>query len=250
MNDNVLISVAITCYNQGHFIEDAIKSVVIQTHSNWELIIIDDCSTDSSFDHINILIKKFGIEDKTKIIRHEVNKGYGSSLDKAIREASGELIAVLDSDDALADKDALKIERDVHIKHPDASLVYSNYILCNKHLKQKGIYKTRALKEGEKYLGTKIRISHFKMLKKKYYEMTDGINPKLRQSVDKDLNLRLEEVGRLVYVNANLLYYRHHPENLSISTSKKKPAYQKFVLKMRKQIYKDAEKRREIKNEK
>lgn len=247
MNKNTLISIAMTCYNQGHFIKEAIKSVLIQTYINWELVIVDDCSTDGSFARINDLIKKFNIENKTKVIRHEINKGYGSSLDRAIRESSGELIAVVDSDDALADKDALKIERDVHIKHPEAALVYSNYILCNKLLKRKGVYKTRALKKGEKYLGTKIRISHFKMLKKKYYEMTEGINPKLRQCVDKDLNLKLEEVGKLVYVDADLLYYRQHPDNLSRSVSRKKSEYQDFVIKMRKQIYKDARKRREIK---
>jgi len=242
--DDILISIVITCYNQGHFIEDAIKSVIIQSHTNWELIIIDDCSTDNSLKVINNLIEKYNIENKTKLIINDVNVGYGKSLHRGIINSSGELVAVLDSDDALADKDALKIERDVHIKHPDAALVYSNYILCNKLLKRKGIYKTRALKSGEKYLGTKIRISHFKMLKKKFYMMTEGINPKLRQSVDKELNLRLEEVGRLVYVDADLLYYRHHPENLSRSIKKKNPEYQRFVTRMRKQIYEDANKRR------
>ncbi|KKK96525.1 hypothetical protein LCGC14_2661870, partial [marine sediment metagenome] len=56
------------------------------------------------------------------------------------------------------------------------------------------------------YLDGKVRVSHFKMLKRKCYEMTEGINPKLRQTVDKDLNLRLEEVGRLVYIDADLIY--------------------------------------------
>ena len=95
-----------------------------------------------------------------------------------------------------------------------------------------------------------ISISHLKMFKKKYYDVTDGINPDLKQTVDKDLVLKLEEVGKLIYVDKDLYNYRKHAESLTRSTSKKKPAYQKFVLKMRKQIYKDAEKRREIKNEK
>lgn len=242
--DDILISIVTTCYNQGHFIKAAIKSVIMQSHTNWELVIVDDCSTDNSLEMINNLIKKYNIENKTKIITNDVNVGYGQSLHKGIINSSGKFVAVLDSDDAIADKNALKIERDVHIKYPEAALVYSNYILCNKHLKRKGVYKTRALKPEEKYLGTKIRISHFKMLKKKFYMMTEGINPKLRQSVDKELNLRLEEVGKLVYVDADLLYYRHHPENLSRTIKKKDTEYQRFVTEMRKQIYEDAKRRR------
>lgn len=246
MDKDVLISVAMTCYNQGHFIEDAIKSVIEQTHTNWEIVIVDDSSTDNSLKTTIKLVIKYDIQNKVQIHAHEENQGYGPSLADAINKASGELVCVVDSDDVLADKRALEIERDVHITHPEASLVYSNYIECNKHLKVKKIYKTRALKEGEQYLGTKIRISHFKMLKKKYYEMTDGINPLLRQCVDKDLNLRLEEVGKLIYVDADLYFYRHHPDNLSRSIQKKDPKYQVFVAKMRKQIYIDAKKRRGI----
>lgn len=244
MDKNVLISIVTACYNQGHFIKNAIKSIVKQTHTNWELIIVDDNSTDSSLGEIKKIVKKYNIENKTKIFKNDENKGYGVSLDRGIRESSGELIAVVDADDALAEKDALKIERDVHIKRPDAALVYSNYIECDAQLKPKRTYKTRALKENEQYLGTKIRISHFKMFKKKCYEMTAGINPKLRQCVDKDLNLRLEEVGKLVYVDADLMYYRIHSDNLSLTTHRKGAKYKKFVDDMRKQIYIDAGKRR------
>lgn len=247
MDENVLISIVIACYNQSHFIEDAIKSILPQTHTNWQIVIVDDCSTDKSLKKINKYIAHCGIKDKIKIIVHNKNKGYGLSLHRGIIESDGELVAVVDADDALAENKALEIERDVHIKHPEAALVYSNYIICNKHLKRKKVYKTRVLKKDESYLGTKIRISHFKMLKKKYYEMTAGINPKLRQCVDKELNLRLEEVGKLVYVDADLYLYRHHKDNLSRSIHKKDRKYRDFVVKMRKQIWVDAKKRRKIK---
>lgn len=244
MDKDVLISIVTTCFNQEHFVEDAIKSILPQTHTNWQLVIVDDCSTDKSLKSINKYIALHGIENKTKVIVHNKNKGYGSSLHRGIIESYGELVAVVDADDALAENNALEIERDVHIKHPEAALVYSNYIVCNKHLERRKVYKTRALKKGEQYLGTKIRISHFKMLKKKYYEMTAGINPKLRQSVDKELNLILEEVGKLVYIDANLLLYRSHSESLSNSINKKDAKYRSFVIKMRKGVYEDAKKRR------
>ena len=210
---------------------------------------VDDVSTDKSVDRVLDLVKEYKIENKTKIIINDKNSGYGQSLHKGIVESSGDLVCVVDSDDALASDDALKIERDVHIKYPDAALVYSNYIECNKDLKPKKVYETRALENGETYLKPKtgIRISHFKMIKKKHYDMTSGINPKLKQCVDKELNLRLEEVGRLVYVDADLLYYRRHKDNLSLTIHKKSKKYRDHVVKMRGKIYKDANKRRGIK---
>ena len=81
------------------------------------------------------------------------------------------------------------------------------------------------------------------MIKKKYYNMTDGVNPKLKKCVDKDLVLRLEEVGDLVYVDADLLYYRSNPNNLTNSES---PKEEKYNNKMRIQMYNDARNRRKL----
>lgn len=246
MDKGVLISVVMCCYNQAVFIEDAIKSVVTQSYKNWELVIVDDVSTEPSTSKIYNLIKKYKIENKVKLIINEKNVGYGSSLHKGIMLSSGELICVVDADDALASDDALSIERDIHINCPEAALVYSNFIICDKELKPENIFKTRALKKGETFLNKKINISHFKMFKKSCYVSCGGINQKLRQAVDKDLNLRLEEVGSLVYVDADLLYYRVHSDNISLTLDKKDPKYRKFVLDMRKQIYIDAKIRRGI----
>lgn len=244
---NPLVSVAMTCYNQGHYIKDAIKSVVEQTYDNWQLVIVNDCSTDKSLKIINRIIKEYGIEDKTKIITHEKNYGYGTSLGRAIKESDGELVAVVDSDDALATSKALKICVETHAKHPNAAMTYSNYIECRADLSRKKVYKTKQIPKGKAYLGGIWRVSHLKVLKKKYYDMTAGINPKLKQTVDKDLTLRIEEVGKLIYIDADLYFYRHHEDNLSRSVERKDPKYKRFVADMRKQIYKDARKRRGIK---
>lgn len=243
--DDVKITVVIAHFEQPHFIEDAIRSVACQSlKDNVEILIVDDCSRDDSINVIRQLIKKYNVENRSRILVNKKNVGYGVTLDRGIREAKADLVAIVDADDALANDDALKIEMDVHIKYPEASLVYSNFILCDKDLRPKRVYKTRSFKRGEFYLDGKVRVSHFKMLKRKCYEMTEGINPKLRQTVDKDLNLRLEEVGRLVYIDADLIYYRHHKNSLIRTLKKKSPEYQQFVTKMRKQIREDAVRRR------
>jgi glycosyltransferase involved in cell wall biosynthesis len=243
----VEITVVMANFRQSHFIEDAIKSVVSQSlKNNVEILIIDDCSSDNSIEVIHQLIKKYNIENRTRVLVNEKNMGYGFTLDRGIREAKGNLVAIVDSDDALASDKALEIERDIHIKRPDAALVYSNYIICNSSLKPISVYKTRALKDGESYLVAQIRINHFKMLKKNYYKMTAGINLELKQTVDKELNLRLEEVGRLVHVDVELMYYRRHKNSLTRSFGKKSSKYRDLIKKMRKQIYIDAKNRRKV----
>jgi len=246
MNKNPLVSVAMTCFNQGHFIKDAIKSVVNQTYENWQLVIVNDCSTDNSLKAINKYIDSYGIKDKVKLINHEKNNGYGASLGEAVKCSDGELVAIVDSDDGLAENDAFEICVKAHLDHPEVAMTYSNYWICRQNLSRKKMYQTKQIPKDKMYLGAGIRVSHLKVLKKKFYLMTDGINLKLKQTVDKDLTLRIEEVGKLLHIDKALYHYRHHPENLSRSLGSKDVKYRKFVVKMRKQIYEDARKRRKL----
>lgn len=244
MNPNPLVSVVTSCYNSEKYIADTIKTVKNQTYENWEMIIVDDFSTDNSIRTVKKARENFNVVDKIKIIKHDKNYGCGTSLSDAIIHSSGELIAILDSDDALCSKDALKIMVEQHIKHPEASLVYSDYWECDKNLKKQTRYKTRQVKEGETYLGTKIRISHFKVFKRSFYDKTVGVNRNLRQTVDKDLVLKLEEVGKMIHVPQELYLYRQRGDNLTKSVNKKSREYRVFVKMMRYIVYNDARKRR------
>lgn len=93
MND--LVSVIMPSYNTGKFISETIKSVINQTYSNWELIIIDDCSTDST----DNIVSDFLIDNRIKYYKNELNAGAAESRNKALRLAKGKWIAFLDSDD-------------------------------------------------------------------------------------------------------------------------------------------------------
>lgn len=244
MKDNVLISVVMSCYNSKDYVRQAIKSVAVQSYKNWELIIVNDCSKDNSLEVVKNTISEFKIENKVKLINHEFNLGCGSSLSDAIKNSTGELIAILDSDDSFSSKDSLKIMVEEHIKHPEASMIYSNYWECNRMLKKIKIYKTRQLGEKETYLGSKIRISHLKVLKRSFYDKTIGVNRNLKQTVDKDLVLKLEEVGKLIHVNQDLYCYRQRSDNLTKSVNKKGKDYKTFVKIMRYKVYNDARLRR------
>jgi len=247
MEEKLKISVAMTCFNAERFIKKAIKSIVRQTYKNWEIIIVDDVSTDKSINVINKTIKLYNIEKKVKFFQHKKNYGYGKTLKDAIEKGNGELVAIVDSDDALASSKAFKIMVQEHIKHPEASLVYSNYYKCTANLKPCHLGPSKQIPEGRSYLNTKIRISHLKVFKRLAYNKTVGLNPKLKKSVDKDLVLKLEEKGSLVFVNKPLYYYRTHNDNLTRKMHTMPKSYRDWVNQMRKNIYEEAKKRRGIK---
>lgn len=91
-----LVSIITPNYNCARFIAQTIESVVSQTYSQWEMLIIDDCSTDGSYE---IALAYAAKDNRIKVIRNEKNSGAAVSRNKALELAQGEFIAFLDSDD-------------------------------------------------------------------------------------------------------------------------------------------------------
>lgn len=89
-----LVSVIMPSWNTGQYIAESIKSVLNQTYTNWELLIVDDCSTDNTED----VVAAFA-DQRIKFFRNERNKGAALTRNEALRKAQGEWIAFLDSDD-------------------------------------------------------------------------------------------------------------------------------------------------------
>lgn len=89
-----LVSIIMPSWNTGRFIAESIQSVINQTYEEWELIIVDDCSTDNT-DEVVASFK----DDRIKYLKNEKNSGAALTRNRAMREAQGEWIAFLDSDD-------------------------------------------------------------------------------------------------------------------------------------------------------
>lgn len=89
-----LVSIITPVYNSGKYIGEAIKSVLSQSYSIWEMIIIDDCSTDDTSE----VIKKFD-DKRIKYIKLDKNSGAAIARNKALERAKGKFIAFLDADD-------------------------------------------------------------------------------------------------------------------------------------------------------
>lgn len=97
-----LVSIIMPNYNCEKYIEETINSVINQTYTNWELLIVDDCSTDNSVEIIKSFMEK---DERIKLLVNEKNSGAAASRNWALREAKGKWIAFLDSDDLwVADK--------------------------------------------------------------------------------------------------------------------------------------------------
>lgn len=99
---SALVSVIMPSYNTGRFIAESIRSVLLQTYNNWELIIVDDCSSDDTMDVLRDVVLETQCADRIRIIRNEKNCGAAVSRNRALREARGKYIAFLDSDDLWA----------------------------------------------------------------------------------------------------------------------------------------------------
>lgn len=90
-----LVSIIMPTYNCGEFIEKAINSIINQTYTNWELIIVDDCSNDDTKE----VLKKYEADKRINYIKLTKNSGAAVARTKAIKRANGNYIAFLDSDD-------------------------------------------------------------------------------------------------------------------------------------------------------
>lgn len=97
--DNLLVSVVIPCYNSAAYINRAINSVLAQQHSNWELLLVDNGSTDNTLDILSRFSKQS--PDKIKVL-HQSIKGAPAARNMGLHHAKGSYIQFLDSDDEIA----------------------------------------------------------------------------------------------------------------------------------------------------
>ena len=103
------ISVLVPAYNSEAFIADCIDSILNQTYSNYELIIVNDASSDSTLKVIESTIDKFKSQKhKVKIINLKFNKGVSVARNIALQNCTGEYVLFIDSDDQLSNRDSIK----------------------------------------------------------------------------------------------------------------------------------------------
>lgn len=126
-----LVSIIMPSYNAARFIGESINSVLLQTYSNWELLIVDDCSKDNSVE----VVRKFANIDKRVVLFSlEKNVGAAAARNVAIEHAQGQYIAFLDSDDVW---DEYKLEKQLaFMKQYSYAFTFSNYYVMEENGKK------------------------------------------------------------------------------------------------------------------
>lgn len=123
MKNFPLVSVVMPVYNAGEYLSIAIDSILNQTFTDFEFIIIDDCSTDDSL----TTIEKYANEDKRiKTLRNNPNCGISNTLNRGLKEACGKYIAIMHSDD-IADCNRFDMQVGFLEKHTDISILGTNF---------------------------------------------------------------------------------------------------------------------------
>ena len=116
MDDNIYISIGIPFYNAEKYLEDAICSVLAQTYKFWELILVDDGSTDKS---LSIANKYAENDDRIRVLSDGENRKLPFRLNQIIRESKYDFIARMDADDLMS---STRLEKQINYLHENLSI--------------------------------------------------------------------------------------------------------------------------------
>ena len=221
------LAVIIPCYNQGAFVEDAIASVQCQTRSDWELIVVDDGSTDSSA----IVISRMEARDPRIRLIRQPNQGVSRARNRGYREVSASVryVLFLDADDQLH-PEMLSTLAHYLDEHPQAGAVFCAFIPVDVHGVPIGAnrlfyrpaliptwwgYKKLREKTGTvpfiSTLANAVNLPSNTLLRRTVFEKVGGWNETLPQlAEDRELFMKLALHSELHALNIPLMYYRKH----------------------------------------
>lgn len=210
-----LISVIMSVYNSEKWLHKSIQSIINQEYKNFEFIIVNDGSTDSSESIINDFSK---IDKRIKCINHP-NQGLTKSLIKAIDFSIGDFIARIDADD-ISSSDRLWIQLDEILKK-NLDLIASNFDIIDKNEKRISSIdlRNKESKLFDSLLNGNSFFPHSGVLfKKSTYLDLGGYSPHFKKSQDIDLWFRFIEAGKKIgfcKINKPLTFIRIHNQQLT-----------------------------------
>lgn len=216
-------SVIIPLYNKENHIEKTLKSVLNQTFQDFEVIIVEDCSTDNSKQKAKSIIS-----EKIRIIQHEKNKGLCASRNTGIEKANSDFLAFLDADDIWHDNYLEKIFQLIQ-NFPTAHLFATNYLEAysneiavspSSNLKN---FETDSIVPDffESSLHQNIYCFSSICVKKEIFEKIGGFNTMINYGEDVDFNIRANNSFQLAYSNCPLVDVIMFSENKITNSSLK-----------------------------
>jgi len=206
------VSVVMPVYNGEKHIVEAIESAFAQTYTNYELIVVNDGSTDGTYGRIQPYLGRL------KYLLHSVNRGVCAAANTGIQNASGEIIAFFDSDDVWF-PEKLELQVNYFEENPDVALVYADNMLFGENgvIQKEDEIPPHAKRAGnifpELFLVCLI-CANTVVVRRECLEQVGGFDETLRTG-DYDLWLRIARHYKIGYVPRVLTKYRQHAAQLS-----------------------------------
>jgi glycosyltransferase involved in cell wall biosynthesis len=201
------ISVVLPTYNGIQFIEQSIRSVLMQTYKDFELIVIDDCSTDGTGTWLDQFAE---CDSRIRVYHNETNLKLPASLNKGFSMASGEYFTWT-SDDNWYEEDALEMMVNALEENPDAGLVYCNCVVINEKDRIIDFWK---LSEPD-WIRTSNCIGACFLYRKTIADKIGGYDTTMFLAEDYDYWLRIYENSKLIHLPQYLYRYRMHESSLT-----------------------------------
>lgn len=201
------VSIVLPVYNGGTRVEHAIESILSQTYTNFELILVNDCSTDNT----RQILQKYAISDtRVKIINNPVNLKLPLSLNIGFANANGDYYTWT-SDDNLYKKNAIEKMVTALEKNQGYSMVYANYTAIDSE--GRALQNVR-LQDPQCIIAGNVIGACF-LYTKEIAQKIGGYDPNLFLAEDYDYWIRILRDGKILHLPDNLYYYRCHPGSLT-----------------------------------
>ncbi|QBM17203.1 hypothetical protein MARI_13090 [Marinobacter sp. JH2] len=211
-----LISVITPAYNRATFISEAIESVIAQTYGNIEYIVVDDGSTDGTFE----ILQKYETAGKLRLLTHlnRENRGQAAALNVGLEAATGDYIVILDSDDLLHPQ---KIQKQVEFleNNPEIGMVYGQAMAIAEDGRELyPIPPDTHVEQGDPnrlLLDCYMALPGGAMVRKSVFDRVGFFEESFRAGQDHDMVVRLAEAEPFAYLKGTVFYYRKHEGSIS-----------------------------------
>lgn len=208
------VSVLMAVHNGGPYLDASIASIVQQTFTDWEMVVVDDASDDGTS---QVLARWMSEDSRIRTVSNASNIGQTASLNKGLRECRGEWVARQDADD-LSDPRRLAVQMEFLDKHPDIVLLGTQGILIDVATRKVGLLDVPCREPGilwtsmflNPFLHTSVVFRRSEVLEK-YGGYDDGF----RIAQDYDLWVRILNDAPTANLPARLVSYRRLDESLS-----------------------------------
>lgn len=207
---NQLVSVIIPAYNQAKYLKSAITSVLSQTYTFWECIVVDDGSTDNTYEQVHLFK-----HPKIKYL-YQNNAGLSAARNTGMQASRGEYISFLDSDDCFAPQ-KLELLVEIMNNRPELALVAGNAALIdeNGNTINRKFESWIPEKQHELLFGNPLHVGSV-MLRREWYLKIGLFDTNLRSYEDWDYWLRIAKSGgKMQSIKPIVSYYRFHTDQMT-----------------------------------